>query len=987
MRSRLVTSLFLVAIAALLMLPAAAHAQEAVLSGSVTDSTGSVLPGAVVKAVHEASGNTFEAVTDARGLYRIAARSGAYVITAQLTGFVTVTRRGVEVLVGQTVAINLQMTVGGVSESLTVTAESPLVNTVTSNLGGNVDPRQVQELPVAQRNWMGLALLAPGSRTTSTGSTAPLADRHNGDTREFQLNVDGQQVSSELGAGNQPRYSQDSIAEFQFIANRFDATTGRSTGVLVNAITKSGSNKFSGLFRANFQKTSFNAPDPIAQKVLPISDQQYSTAIGGPLVKDKLHYFVNYENEQHPLTSAWTTRFTTFNTELSGKETRNIGGVRIDYQLSSKLRVMGKVSGQHTVTPFGPGSSTTAAASTIDTDEKNGEYLGGLTHIINNRAMNEIRGGFSHYGFANNTLVNWNQHWQQSNGITNGYPRITFTGFALNANANAPRHRDQDVWQLRDDFTYSFDAHGRHDMKIGAEFVRHFEDSLNCAQCGGTIDARGTANGLAIPTAAQMNLWFPDQFNASTWNLAALSPWVRTYTIGIGNFPNQYGQPKVGGWVQDDWRPSSRLSLNLGVRYDLFLNQWANDLGFGPSDRPELYFPANRPNDKNTIQPRLGFAYEVNEKTVIRGGSGIFYSSSLTVDAFWPKYNTQIARIQITNDGRPNFAADPLNGRPLPTFEQALKLFCDSPEQAAVFAAWAARNYSGAAPCLLNSLQETPGPDELMHMPRSWNSSIGIQRQIGSTMALQIDYVQTQGSHEKDVLDNANLAYNPATGVNYASTNANRGLLPWPSAGVISMINYNSNSSLRSLQTAFTKRMSNRWQASATYTLSWFYDQEGQPISGRTLVPFVVSDDLGGPGSYGLAATDQRHRAVFNGIWEVGHGFQVSGLHYFGAGIRSATTYGGDVRVTGGTFSARLRPDGSIVPRNAYIQPAQNRTDIRVQQRIRLHGQVSIDAIAEVFNAFNQTNYTIDTVESNPTYLTAITGQNRTAQVGFRLTF
>ena len=236
---------------------------------------------------------------------------------------------------------------------------------------------------------------------------------------------------------------------------------------------------------------------------------------------------------------------------------------------------------------------------------------------------------------------------------------------------------------------------------------------------------------------------------------------------------------------------------------------------------------------------------------------------------------------------------------------------------------------------------------------------------------MQVDYVQTQGSHEKDVQDNANLAFDPATGANYPFTNANRGLLPWPSAGVISMIDYNSNSSLRSLQTAFTKRMSNHWQASVTYTLSWFYDQESQPVSGRTLVPFTVQDDLGGRGSYGLAATDQRHRAVFNGIWEVGHGFQVSGLHYLGAGIRSATSYGGDVRLTGGTFSARLRPDGTIVPRNAYIQPAQNRTDIRVQQRIPLSGRVSIDGIAEVFNVFNRPNYTIDTVESSATYLHA----------------
>jgi hypothetical protein len=280
-----------------------------------------------------------------------------------------------------------------------------------------------------------------------------------------------------------------------------------------------------------------------------------------------------------------------------------------------------------------------------------------------------------------------------------------------------------------------------------------------------------------------------------------------------------------------------------------------------------------------------------------------------------------------------------------------------------------------------------PGPTDIMRMPRSWNSSIGIQHQFGTTMSLQVDYVQTQGDHEKDVLDNANLAYNPATGANYPFTNANRGLLPWPSAGVISMIDYNATSNLRSLQTAFTKRMSSHWQAGVTYTLSWFYDEESQPVSGRTIVPITVQNDLGGPGSYGLAATDQRHRAVFNGIWEVGHGFQVSGLHYFGAGIRGATSYGGDLRLTGSNFSQRLRPDGTIVPRNAYIQPAQNRTDLRAQQRIPLQGRMVIDAIAEVFNVFNETNYTIDTVESSRTYLTPTAGQNRTAQVGFRLTF
>src|SRR4029077_9543586 len=141
------------------------------------------------------------------------------------------------------------------------------------------------------------------------------------------------------------------------------------------------------------------------------------------------------------------------------------------------------------------------------------------------------------------------------------------------------------------------------------------------------------------------------------------------------------------------------------------------------------------------------------------------------------------------------------------------------------------------------------------------------------------------------------------------------------------------------LQTGFTRRFSNHWQASATYTLSGLWSQDSQPFSGLVPVPFAVAKDLGG--EWGLSADDQRHRAVFNGIWQVGHGFQVSGLHYLGAGIRLATNFGGDLRNIGATAgTARLRSDGTIVARNSLIAPAQNRTDLRVQQRIPLAGRV-----------------------------------------------
>ena len=157
MTSRLVRSVLFVC--TILTVPALGYAQEAVLSGTVTDSTGGVLPGATVQAQQDATGNTFEAVTDARGSYRMPVRIGTYKITTQLQGFNTATRLGVELLVGQTAVINLQMSPSGVAESLTVTGQSPLVDTTTSSLGGNIDQRQVTELPSNGRNWMSLALL------------------------------------------------------------------------------------------------------------------------------------------------------------------------------------------------------------------------------------------------------------------------------------------------------------------------------------------------------------------------------------------------------------------------------------------------------------------------------------------------------------------------------------------------------------------------------------------------------------------------------------------------------------------------------------------------------------------------------------------------------------------------------------------------------------------------------------------------------------
>jgi hypothetical protein len=432
--------------------------------------------------------------------------------------------------------------------------------------------------------------------------------------------------------------------------------------------------------------------------------------------------------------------------------------------------------------------------------------------------------------------------------------------------------------------------------------------------------------------------------------------------------------------MQDDWHLNDRLTLNLGVRYDLLWNMFQNQEEFLP------FMESGRPQNATNIQPRLGFVYQWNPRTVVRGGAGKYYGEM--VQTTYPSEAKTVAVVEVLNDGRPDFAANPFNG-PAPTYEQALQRYCSAPEQAANFAAWRTRGFTGTAPCLLRGNGELKQPPPY-NINSSWQSSIGVQRQVGASSAVDVDYVFTASQDEGWQQQNVNIAFNPATGVNYPFSN--RALLPYPEFGVVAMTVQNGRSRYHALQTAFTKRMSNRWQASATYTLGGLWDALGKPLqgaAGRTPVPvdFELAPDLNG--EYGLSSTDLRHRAVLSGIWEVGRGLQMSGTHYTALGERAQTFYGGDLRNLGASETAiqRLRPDGSIVPRNDFTQPARNRTNVRVQQRIPLPHQSSLDLIAEAFNVFNSPNWTISTQENNALYGRRVMGLFRTMQFGFRLLF
>ena len=259
-----------------------AHAQEAVLIGTVTDSTGAVLPGVTVTAVHEATGNRFVAVTDERGAYRIPTRVGSYQVTAELQGFSTVTRSG--------------LTLAGRTDGHGRSPDGAIDGAGDRNRDGGSSAAQRQHVEPGRqrRSAAGAGAAGAGPQLDVAGDaragqphdepdgTTPLPDRNVGRAARVPAQPRRPERRGRAGYGGQPRYSQDSIAEFQFISNRFDATQGRSSGVQVRAITRSGTNALSGSVRGNFRDSRFNAENPVLNRVVPIDNQQLAFTVGGP---------------------------------------------------------------------------------------------------------------------------------------------------------------------------------------------------------------------------------------------------------------------------------------------------------------------------------------------------------------------------------------------------------------------------------------------------------------------------------------------------------------------------------------------------------------------------------------------------------------------------------------------------------------------------------------------------------------------------------
>jgi len=502
-------------------------------------------------------------------------------------------------------------------------------------------------------------------------------------------------------------------------------------------------------------------------------------------------------------------------------------------------------------------------------------------------------------------------------------------------------------------------------LKVGAEYIWQRQSILNCDFCMGDIDVTG-----GNPPANVEQL-FPVWNDVSTWNLAALSPITRAYKIGVGQLVAEPLRHVFASWVQDDWALSNRFTLNLGLRYDLGVSPDILNLSYAP------WLGPGRHGDKNDFGPRVGFAYSLTNRTVLRGGYGLYFANEDDNDVFWTMIGAHNTQIQVLNDGRPDFTANPFNG-PIPTYDQALEL-------------WRQGKYVRYARQLV--------PEHIV-TPYSNQASVGVQKQFGTAMALEADYIYNQRRADGTNQD-INLAYNPLTGVNYPFSDRTRK----PNAGwddVNVSLPYGA-SNYHALQMSFNKRMSDRWQAAATYLLAGQWNEQHAPINPGCTYPVTTPS----PGVFvcdvpitlhpviaeeWYLSSEQRQRVTLNGIWDAGFGLQLSGVYLYGDNGWATPTSGVDALQTGTTAGGRVRANGTIILRNAFDRSDIHKVDLRIQRRFRF-GRASVDGIAEVFNLFNHANYgSFVTNESNVRYGlpqadTNIAYAARTLQLGFRATF
>lgn len=952
--------LFVVACATAAPAMAQSRSTSADLTGIVMDESRAVLPRVTVTATNVDTNLERVVASGPDGRFDVLAiPPGTYRVRAELAGFSPHVFEGVELRLGSLISLEVMLRVEGVTEQVTVAAESPLLNLEQAVIASVVSAPQIERLPINGRNFISFSLITPGviaDRMSFQGASATSGLSFGGQrARSNNVTVDGLDNNDEVVGSVRATFSQEAVREFQVMAQSYSAEFGKASSGVVNIVTKSGTNVVSGSLFAYLRDDALNAKEHFEKfepgglqtnrRKAPYSQKQFGGVIGGPVRKDSMFFFGSFERldvgannfvniddtasvavpGQAPRTAAGILRAAGFAIDTGYVPydiTANQFVAKLDLNVRSTQTLTFRYSyadGYHENVETWGGLVAKSRGAALD--NRDHMFAASYQAVLSSRSVNELR--FQVANRDQKVLPLDPTCSGPCDRRDEGGPTIEISGVAnVGRHRVNPQLRRNTRYQALDTVSYQT---GRHLWKAGFDFnvIEHPVSSLPLHFGGRYIFTPLPAIPGVLPAPVSA-------IQAFALGLPA------AYVQGYGNDESAYTTSDVAAFAQDSWRLNPRMTVQAGVRYQ---TQFWPERSYAVPGYGTFGIPA----DRNNVAPRLGLSWDVPGRapTSVHAAYGVYYDNIIS------------ASLGV---------ADIINGAP----DGLRTLVARFPQSLPAWNAPGRRLPEGAVgsfPSLMISLD----PD--LKTSYSHQFSAGMDRVVGQ-MTLSANVVYVRGLRQLGTIDYNPLVPSLGAGRRPADIDGRAGT----SASILQYTSY-GDTWYRGLSVALRKRFAGRTQFVASYVLSKAEDVssdfqssflpqnngQGRDLNDRNGLPVGFDPQA----ERGPSQQDQRHRFVFSGWYEAPAGIQLSGIVNIGSGVPFSILAGTDLNGDGdgGNFPsdrARQTPGApaSALSRNSGRLPTEASVDVRVSRRFSLGGNVSVEPIFEVFNLSNRANFT-----------------------------
>lgn len=1000
--------------------PLIAQAPTGTIVGTVVDQVGAILPNATVTATNTATGANRVVQTGADGTFSMPSLpAGRYDVLVVATGFQPVASP-VTLLTGSTVTMKLSLELSTREETVTVTGASATVDLVSNHVQGVIDRSQIENLPLNGRSFMNLAQLQPGV-TVNLGNPAQFNAQFNvsvlgGPASRTAITVDGGNVRNPIEGGTGQNFSQEVVQEFQISTANFDLSTGIAAFGAINVVTRSGSNDLRGAAYIYHRDESMAAYPSLSRNALSEDPdflrRQGGFSLGGPIRRDKIHFFTNYERTDQRgvyVVQPDLPSVASFGTLAPAPYDGNQFSGRVDFRTAGKHTFFVRYSYDGN-TNSGPFGTPVPPSNFVSNDNNVHQQLFGVTSILGSTLVNDFR--FSHMYWKNRNIPASCEGDINGNCIGLGGPEIFYlnsVNFALGNNFNSPQGRDLHRFPISNNTTWQ---KGRHQVKFGGTW-----EPVDGVGYWGFFDP-ARVYLLSPEFLSAINPVLPPLFGLPDGKIHSQNDLLKlpvvAFILGIGdrdqpsfNKDDARRNDRYHLYVQDSWQATPALTLNYGLGWQHESNVLNYDLA-KPSLLAPIYGSDLGPTEKEykNFSPAAGFAWAVgdNRKTVIRGGAGIFYDTQLG----WWRLGE---RAVVGGSGRQfiqNAAVtNPLTGQPFSTaYLNSLALnYGTFLTLMPTLRAQQEAKYPGTSttPQILLSKQATAlgalYPREFPTVKAN-HFNVGFQREVTPELVVQADLVYRKMLHgTPGGFFGASVDYNKfnsvegpliprCTAANADNPSAQCSSGPmnfwWPGA----------EAEYTGLLVRADKRLSNRYQLSVSYAfqdsqsirdvtqnLNDYFATYG-PDMPRHNLTVSASVELPWQIQLSLVSVYQSTPPIaptINGVSNSGTDVSSGGytplLGVLGQGYAGFigkeeltslvneynTRIAGTLTPAGaaGIVVGQRYPTIQLPPEDAYeLADPFSSQDLRVSKAIRFTNTLQLQLIAEVFNIFNVSNLT-----------------------------